>query len=126
MVEDQSRKILWITGEPGSGKSTIAHTFADELRQEDRLASTFFFSKRHPNRSTFDNVFLTLAYQLGLKHPLARKVIMDAVSIDPALLSPEKSHHDQLERLIVPMLRFLGQIRKGKPGMSLIVDGLDE
>ncbi|EIW80711.1 hypothetical protein CONPUDRAFT_105788, partial [Coniophora puteana RWD-64-598 SS2] len=93
LVDTEDRKIVWISGESGSGKSTVAHTLADKLREEGRLACTFFFSRKHTKRSTFDHVLLTFAYQLGLHHPRAKEIIVKAITDDPALLSPEKSRH---------------------------------
>ncbi|EIW74816.1 hypothetical protein CONPUDRAFT_36412, partial [Coniophora puteana RWD-64-598 SS2] len=119
-------KIIWMAGESGSGKTTIAHTFADELREKGKLAGTFFFSRKHAKRSTFDHVLLTLAYQLGLQHPRTHEIIMRAISDDPALLAPEKSYYDQLEKLIIEPLRHLAQVRRGEAGLSLILDALDE
>ncbi|EIW74381.1 hypothetical protein CONPUDRAFT_170111 [Coniophora puteana RWD-64-598 SS2] len=126
-TEDGRRKILWISGEPGSGKSTVAHTVADSLREEGRLAGTFFFSRMNGRRSTFDFVLLTFAYQLGLQHHRAREVITKAIADDPALLAPEKSRLDQLDRLVIQPLRILASVwgRTGH-GMSLVMDALDE
>ncbi|EIW74845.1 hypothetical protein CONPUDRAFT_40305, partial [Coniophora puteana RWD-64-598 SS2] len=42
-IETGDRKIVWIIGEPGAGKSALAHTLADDFRAEERLAGTFFF-----------------------------------------------------------------------------------
>ncbi|EIW76950.1 hypothetical protein CONPUDRAFT_63119, partial [Coniophora puteana RWD-64-598 SS2] len=101
-LHDRDHKIVWISGDPGSGKSTLVHTLADELwqRDTDSLVGTFFFSREDLKRSTFDRVFLTLAYQLGLRHPRAQSTITKAISDDPALLSSEKSHSDQLDKLV--------------------------
>ncbi|EIW80247.1 hypothetical protein CONPUDRAFT_32387, partial [Coniophora puteana RWD-64-598 SS2] len=104
-----TRKIIWLSGESGSGKSVIAHTLADQLRQEGELAGTFFFSRKHTKRSTFNRFFLTIAYQLGLQHPLAQGLIMKAISDDPALLTPEKSRLDQLEKLVALPLKQLAR-----------------
>ncbi|EIW78059.1 hypothetical protein CONPUDRAFT_129109, partial [Coniophora puteana RWD-64-598 SS2] len=126
LVDDGTRKIVWVSGESGSGKSTVAHTLADELRQQGKLAGTFFFSRKHTKRSTCHYVFLTLAYQLGLHHPRARESIMKAITDDPALLSPEKSHYDLLEKLVIQPLKHLSSVWKGRAGISIILDALDE
>ncbi|EIW75028.1 hypothetical protein CONPUDRAFT_169884 [Coniophora puteana RWD-64-598 SS2] len=115
-----------VSSESGSGKSTIMHTLADELRQEGTLAGTFFFSRKHTKRSTFERVILTFAYQLGLQHHFAQEVIMKAIHDDPALLSSEKSPRDQLEKLVIEPLRAMAHIWKDKGGASLILDALDE
>ncbi|EIW74661.1 hypothetical protein CONPUDRAFT_159953 [Coniophora puteana RWD-64-598 SS2] len=126
LVADDRRKIIWISSESGSGKSTVAHALADELRGEGRLAGTFFFSRKYIKRSTFDHVLHTLAYQLGLHHPRAKEIIIKAISDDPALLSSEKSRNDLIEKLIIEPLRQLAVIWKGEVGMSIILDALDE
>ncbi|EIW74932.1 hypothetical protein CONPUDRAFT_112863, partial [Coniophora puteana RWD-64-598 SS2] len=126
LILDQRRKIVWLSGDSGSGKSTVAHTFAEELQRKDKLVATFFFSRKHTKRSTFNHFLLTIAYQLGLHHPRALEVIMKAISDDPALLSSQKSRNDQFEKLFIAPLQHLAMIWRGKIGMSLIVDALDE
>ncbi|EIW80644.1 hypothetical protein CONPUDRAFT_24349, partial [Coniophora puteana RWD-64-598 SS2] len=85
-LNDRNRKLLWVTGESGCGKSTIAHTLAEKLDRQGRLAATFFFSRKHAKRSNLDHVFVSLAYQLGLHHPRAQDIIVQAISNDPSLL----------------------------------------
>ncbi|EIW73967.1 hypothetical protein CONPUDRAFT_113946, partial [Coniophora puteana RWD-64-598 SS2] len=126
LVDDGRRKVVWVSGESGSGKSTVAHTLADGLRAEGKLVGTFFFSRKHTKRSTFNYVLLTLAYQIGLHHPIARETIVKAISDDPALLSPDKSRHDLLVKLIMEPMRELAIIWKDTPDMSIVFDALDE
>ncbi|EIW81611.1 hypothetical protein CONPUDRAFT_56015, partial [Coniophora puteana RWD-64-598 SS2] len=102
MAQDKERSIIWLVGKVDSGKTAVLHTLADELRQEDRLAGTFFFSSAHPKRNSFDYVFPTLAYQLAIQHPRAQEAITKAIATDPALLLAEKSRQDQLEKLFIP------------------------
>ncbi|EIW77332.1 hypothetical protein CONPUDRAFT_62342, partial [Coniophora puteana RWD-64-598 SS2] len=90
-VAKGSGKIIWLSGESGCAKSMIAHTLADQLREEGSLAATFFFSRKHVKRNDTDTFFLTIAYQLGLLHPRARGAIGKVIAEDTALLSPEKS-----------------------------------
>ncbi|EIW81610.1 hypothetical protein CONPUDRAFT_124791 [Coniophora puteana RWD-64-598 SS2] len=125
MTQDRERKIIWLVGKADSGKTAVLHTLADELRQEDRLAGTFFFSSAHPKRNSFDYVFPTLAYQLAIQHPRAQEAITKAIANDPALLLAEKSRQDQLEKLLVPPLRQIRRIWASKTGATLILDGLN-
>ncbi|EIW80624.1 hypothetical protein CONPUDRAFT_43638, partial [Coniophora puteana RWD-64-598 SS2] len=121
-------KIIWITEEIGSGKSSVAHSLAEHLREEGKLAASFFFARNHPKRNNFDNLFLTLAYQLGLHHPRARDIITQAIVDDPALLFPEKSRRDQFEKLIIVPLKDLARVWKmnDKAAMTIILDAVDE
>jgi len=61
------------------------------------------------------------------QHHRAREVITKAIADDPALLDPEKSRLDQLDRLVIQPLRILASVwgRTGH-GMSLVMDALDE
>ncbi|KAF8225376.1 hypothetical protein L208DRAFT_1227856, partial [Tricholoma matsutake] len=35
--------ICWLSGPAGTGKTTVAHTIAEEYNKRGRLAATFFF-----------------------------------------------------------------------------------
>ncbi|TFK64600.1 hypothetical protein BDN72DRAFT_721608, partial [Pluteus cervinus] len=37
--------VRWITGWPGTGKTTFARTMAERWEREGRLAASFFFSR---------------------------------------------------------------------------------
>ncbi|EIW78273.1 hypothetical protein CONPUDRAFT_28415, partial [Coniophora puteana RWD-64-598 SS2] len=71
--------ILWLSGESGSGKSSVAHTFADSLHSKGKLAVTFFFSRKDIDRRNLNRFFVTIGYQLGLAHPRAREVVIKAI-----------------------------------------------
>ncbi|EIW79007.1 hypothetical protein CONPUDRAFT_59481, partial [Coniophora puteana RWD-64-598 SS2] len=107
VLTQTDRKVVWFFGGPGSGKSSIAYSIADRLRSQNRLAATFFFSRKHLNRSNTDRVFLTIGYQIGLLHHQAKSRIIRAIRHDPTLLESHKSRGDQLERLVAEPLRSL-------------------
>ncbi|EIW79004.1 hypothetical protein CONPUDRAFT_59669, partial [Coniophora puteana RWD-64-598 SS2] len=37
------RKLVWLFGRAGTGKSSIAYSLADHLHKQDKLAASFFF-----------------------------------------------------------------------------------
>jgi hypothetical protein len=41
-------QLLWLTDEPGTGKSTVARTAAHALRDKGKLAGAFFFREKQP------------------------------------------------------------------------------
>ncbi|EIW78954.1 hypothetical protein CONPUDRAFT_31502, partial [Coniophora puteana RWD-64-598 SS2] len=84
-VQREQSNLIFLTGESGSGKSAVAHTFAQEHR-ENELAATFFFSRQHPGRRNTDHFLPTISYQLGLLHHLAQETITRAITRDPSLL----------------------------------------
>ncbi|EIW78892.1 hypothetical protein CONPUDRAFT_166769, partial [Coniophora puteana RWD-64-598 SS2] len=126
-IRTQTKKIIWLSGESGSGKSAVAHTLAQELHASGALAASFFFSRRHPLRSKSDNFISTIAYQLGLHHRHAKEIITNALADDPFLLRPERSRTEQFTRLVLEPLRALRLIWKdaGKVAVMLF-DALDE
>ena len=62
------RPILWLHGPAGCGKTTIAHTIAEQYAGE-RVAASVFFSRNRAERSEITNFFPTLAYQLAASSP---------------------------------------------------------
>ncbi|EIW85631.1 hypothetical protein CONPUDRAFT_150432 [Coniophora puteana RWD-64-598 SS2] len=61
-----------------------------------------------------------------MAHHIAQEAIEKAIAADPALLSPEKSPRDRLEKLLIEPLRELAYVWEDKVGMSIILDALDE
>jgi len=125
-IRGENGKIIWISGESGSGSSSMAHTFAQEARDNGALAATFFFSRRDPIRSTIDRVIPTISYQLGLLHPRAKDVITKAIVDDPQLLNQEKSRDEQFDRLVLRPVVALKNIWKDlDKAMIMLFDALD-
>ncbi|EIW79034.1 hypothetical protein CONPUDRAFT_166870 [Coniophora puteana RWD-64-598 SS2] len=118
------RKIIWLFGGSGSGKSSVAYSTAERLRSKDHLAATFFFSRKHLSRSQTDHVFPTIAYRIGLLHAHAKEVIIKAIKDDPELLTAEKSRREQFEKLVTDPLRALQYVWCTKRAM--IFDAADE
>lgn len=122
IVDEKSQKHVWLHGFPGSGKTSILFTIADELRRQGRLAGTFFFSHNSVDATMCDYIVPTLAYQLALAFPAIKSEIVKTVVDDPALLSDLKARKDQIQCLITKHLwRF-----QFKPPVAFIIDALDE
>ncbi|KAJ7813913.1 hypothetical protein B0H13DRAFT_1519167, partial [Mycena leptocephala] len=78
--------ILWLRGPPGVGKSAIAQMFAGMCHKDERLGGSFFFKSGHPERGSWDRVFITLAYDLAHSVPGLRLLVQEAVEIDNSAL----------------------------------------
>src|SRR5436190_22650210 len=63
---DDGHPVCWLHGPAGSGKSTIAHTLAQQYDKRYGLAFSFFFSRRNIDRSDATKFFPTFAYQLAV------------------------------------------------------------
>lgn len=119
--ENDDRPIFWLTGLAGSGKSTIAQTFAKDCAAENKLAASFFFSRGSGQCSSISRIILTLAYQLAISVPSAQELIKDALQADPSI--PDKNLAVQFTKLVYhPILALEHPISP----VVVIIDALDE
>ncbi|TEB24031.1 hypothetical protein FA13DRAFT_1739534 [Coprinellus micaceus] len=123
----QPKKLMWITGPAGSGKTAIASTVAEICQERGFLAASFFFSgyASSPYRRLKRRLITTLAYQLmqherlvGLKDAVLRRIEHDPVVF-------QKRLKEQVEVLVLGPLRSLRLPRSNLPKV-VIIDGLDE
>ena len=62
---NKAKKVVWVYGLAGTGKSTLSTTIAQIMRRLKRLGAFFFFNRDIPQRN-FATLIRTLAYQLAL------------------------------------------------------------
>jgi hypothetical protein len=127
--EDAPKRILWLSGPAGSGKTAIAGTIADECYKQGMLAATFFFSAfaGSANRRWKKPLIPTLLYGL-LQHESIvgfKDEVLAVIQRDPVVF--EKHLDQQLDALILKPLRNIAGLsnRQDWPAV-IIVDGLDE
>ncbi|KAJ2926461.1 hypothetical protein H1R20_g10637, partial [Candolleomyces eurysporus] len=128
-IQDRSspQRLLCMTGAAGSGKSALQQTIAARCAKADILGAAFFLSSTDPTRNRASTIVGTIAYQLGLKHPLFQSSIIAAVKRDPLIFS--QSIQSQMEGLIVlpfENLRRSAQIDIDTFPYAILIDGLDE
>ncbi|KAG9033497.1 hypothetical protein FS837_002447, partial [Tulasnella sp. UAMH 9824] len=121
-IEDPSAPpIFWLSGMAGIGKSTIAHTIAEQEDKKHRLGASFFFSRDEADRRNPQLVWPTIAFQLAgfdnsLREPITHALEHDA-DIGHAMMQK------QFEQLIVgPLGKFKGTAKT----ILFILDALDE
>ncbi|KAJ7878470.1 hypothetical protein B0H13DRAFT_1516093, partial [Mycena leptocephala] len=111
---------LWLYGPAGAGKSALAQSLCEKLKEEGRLGGSFFFKRGHPSRGNAKKLFPTITYQLALLLPELRKLIPATIENDSAII--DRSLSDQLHELIIKPCQ-----KSSLPDPVLIViDGLDE
>ncbi|KAJ6505528.1 hypothetical protein C8R45DRAFT_817461, partial [Mycena sanguinolenta] len=130
--EAYNSPVYFLTSPAGSGKTTIAMTFADslahqnkdELNKQGRLLGSFFFSAQAKDVKLF---VPTVAYSIGQSIPGTKVIIQETIDNDPAIFDLEIMV--QLDRLVLEPLamvtKSLGQDFCSKPHV-LVVDGVDE
>src|SRR6267378_3973147 len=65
VASEQEQQIFWLNGLAGTGKSTIAQTFAERMSADGKLGASFFCSRDFADRSNLHAIFPTLAFQLA-------------------------------------------------------------
>jgi len=110
-----------LTGVACSGKSTIAQTLAKDCAGSNKLAASFFFSRRILRCSDMSKVILTLAYQLAISIPAMQELIKDAFTADPSI--PDKNMTVQFAKLVYqPILPIEPLVFR----MIVVIDALDQ
>jgi len=115
---DQGQRIFWLNGLAGTGKSTIAQTFAETTFVDGKLGASFFCSRDFEDRSNLQMIFPTLAFQLACQYPAVRKELLQVLKERPDV--GHESLCSQMEKLLVCPLRVTGI-----PTL-IIIDALDE
>jgi hypothetical protein len=118
LEDKQGQPVFWLNGLAGTGKSTIAQTFAKITFAEGRLGASFFCSRDFEGRSNIQRIFPTLALQLAYQYPLFREHLLQVLKANPGV--GQESLCSQLEKLIVGPLNATGI------STLIIIDALDE
>ncbi|KAJ5360198.1 Tetratricopeptide-like helical [Penicillium concentricum] len=74
------KPVLWISGNPGAGKSYIATNMIDHLKQKPHVSLGFFFFKDDdPTTRSTHQALRDIAFQIALKDPLYAEYIVDCL-----------------------------------------------
>ncbi|KAJ7445525.1 hypothetical protein B0H11DRAFT_2087097 [Mycena galericulata] len=92
-------RILWVHGEPGSGKSAVSQTVAEYCAQSGQLGASFFFSHWKGDLGDGSLLFPTIAYKLASSNPQMRAPLSRAIQNDTSILT--RSLEVQIQKLIV-------------------------
>ncbi|KAL3251159.1 hypothetical protein ABHI18_010792 [Aspergillus niger] len=117
------RRIFWLSGMAGTGKSTIARTVARSLRKEGILGASFFFKRGEGDRGSSAKFFSTIVKQLAVHIPQMVPEIRKAIDNDPAILG--SSLREEFDKLILQPLRAVHHDKAMDPTV-IVIDALDE
>jgi len=115
---EQDKRVFWLNGLAGTGKSTIAQTFAEMSFADGKLGASFFCSRDFQDRSNLRSIFPTLAFQLAHYHPDFRQKLLPVLVANPEV--GQESLTSQLEKLL------MGPFQAMKAPTLIIIDALDE
>ena len=112
------KRVFWLNGLAGTGKSAIAQTFAERSFADGKLGASFFCSRDFDNRSTLRSILPTLAFQLAHRYPRFREGLLPVLRASRDV--GQESLCSQMEKLIV------GPFQAMETPTLIIIDALDE
>jgi len=118
LTDRWEQPVFWLNGLAGTGKSTIAQTFAKIAFADGRLGASFFCSRDFESQSNLQAIFPTLAFQLAYQEPLFQKELLQVLKRHPNV--EQESLCSQMEKLIV------GPLKAANISTLIIIDALDE
>ena len=118
LADETDQRVFWLNGLAGTGKSTIAQTFAESSFADGKLGASFFCSRDFEARRDIQNIFPTLAFQLAYRYPEFRKELLPVLRANPEI--GQETLCSQLEKLII------GPFEATCLSSLIIIDALDE
>ena len=116
--DQKDKHVFWLSGLAGTGKSTIAQTFAEMSFADGKLGASFFCSRDFDDRSNLRTIFPTLAFELAHRYPRFREELLPVLIASPNV--GRESLCSQMEKLIV------GPLKTTQIPTLIIIDALDE
>ena len=116
--DEKDKHVFWLNGLAGTGKSTIAQTFAEMSFTDGKLGASFFCSRDFDDRSNLRKIFPTLAFQLAHRYPPFRGKLLPVLTASPDV--GRETLCSQMEKLIV------GPLKTIHTQTLIIIDALDE
>ncbi|TEB20231.1 hypothetical protein FA13DRAFT_1801182 [Coprinellus micaceus] len=126
----EPKRMMWLSGPAGCGKSAIAGSVAETCKEGGLLAATFFFSSFSgpAERSSKRGFIPTLAYHMSQNKALShfRSHLHEAVDLQPEIF--RKNLKEQAKSLILEPFRKVLDHQESRVGWPkvIIIDGLDE
>ncbi|KAF7777706.1 hypothetical protein Agabi119p4_3778 [Agaricus bisporus var. burnettii] len=117
----REKKLRWVRGTAGAGKSAIVQTVFETIPEELRGGSVFF--SRPNGRNDPTEVFPSVAYQLGVRDMAYRAYLKELMLKDPQSL--KKSMKEQF-RILFEEPFANRKLRNGQDALLIALDGLDE
>ena len=118
LTNKQDKQVFWLNGLAGTGKSTIAQTFAETSFLDGKLGASFFCSRGSEDRSNIKAIFPTLAHQLAYRYLGFRQELLKVLEDNPKVA--QNNLDIQMQELIIHPLRA------ACIQTLIIIDALDE
>ncbi|KAF8816507.1 WD40 repeat-like protein [Phlegmacium glaucopus] len=124
--DDTTTKVYWLNGMAGTGKTTIAYSFSEILREKNSLGGTFFSSHLRVDTSDVHCIIPTVSLQLAQYLPSLSHLILDVVKTDPSPDCTSWRISKQFLNFIVRPLTAYKDSTRGGVVPVIVLDALDE
>jgi hypothetical protein len=122
-ISGHAQRFLWLTGDPGSGKSAITASVTRECKDENILWAQFFINHNLSNTTNPASYFPSIAQQLANRLSKVARPIHDVLKEKPSLI--DNISQIQAGNLFVKSLKVASSTDRSKP-VIIIIDALDE
>ena len=120
-IDSDVKRIYWLCGLAGTGKSTVASSLCTLLAERGLLAASFFVSRNSAERRDAKSIARTLAFQLVSHFPAAQERLHSVLFEHPDTLS--RPVGDLITKLIVDPLTKI--VWTTSPPV-IVIDAFDE
>ncbi|TFK64299.1 hypothetical protein BDN72DRAFT_925749 [Pluteus cervinus] len=117
-------QLFWLYGQAGTGKSAIAQSVFNQLRQTNMMRAFYTCSKTNAQLQNPLNVLPTICFQLCNVHKEYAKYISNQIDNDLSLKEGLGHIATQLESLFIKPLQHVSIA--SETGLLIILDALDE
>ena len=122
-ASSQGPCMFWLSGQAGTGKSTISRTVAQTFKDREELGASFFFKRGEGDCGTAARFFSTITRQFLNTVPEIIPAVSEAIKDDPGISN--KPFNDQFEKLLFQPLHGL-DFGPHKVVRIVVLDALDE
>ncbi|GAB1526880.1 hypothetical protein RhiTH_010053 [Rhizoctonia solani] len=120
--DTDAKRIYWMNGMAGTGKTTIACSLAQALEARGQLGGSFFCSRASPECRDANRIVPTISYQLAQYSTPFRAALFQVLDEDPDVGS--RNITSQFERLLRnPLMESRNQLIGNA---VIVIDALDE
>lgn len=122
-ISSKSRNFLWLTGDPGCGKSAVTASIARECKDKHILWAQFFINRNNDDTTKPNSYFPSIARQFADRSSDVQCAIHDAILEKPSLM--DGIGVDQATKLFIDTIGVACSLHPNLP-VVVVIDGLDE
>ncbi|KAH0589889.1 hypothetical protein H2248_000080 [Termitomyces sp. 'cryptogamus'] len=122
-ISHSSKNFLWLTGDPGCGKSAVTASVARECKDRKILWAQFFINRNNDVTTNPNLYFPTIARQLAEYSGVVERQVFNTLRQKLSLL--DNITREQATRLFVETLGAAARTDPKAP-VVVVIDGLDE